>query len=66
MDSVIEFMKTEPLVGLIALIVICYAITRPFRYAFEAYNRKLRSKNIAAHGWPPEYLDADGDFKEED
>ena len=24
-------------------------------------NRYIRSRNIAARGWPPEHLDADGD-----
>lgn len=27
--------------------------------------RVLRSINIAARGWPPAHLDADGDFKTE-
>lgn len=35
----------------------------PFRYAFKFYNRWIRHKNIAAHGYPPPHLDADGDFK---
>lgn len=31
-----------------------YTIVQPFRLWF-------RSRNIRAHGWPPSYLDADGD-----
>ena len=47
----------------------------PFLTAFLAYvlfecllklgSRVLRSINIAVRGWPPEHLDADGDFKVE-
>ena len=32
---------------------------------YRAYNRTLRSRNIANAGWPPEHLDADGDWKPE-
>ena len=46
-----------------AIFPICSALTAPFRYAFKAYNRKVRSRNIAAHGWPTNPLmDADGDI----
>jgi hypothetical protein len=29
------------------------------------YSRTMRAINIANRGWPPEHLDADGDFKQE-
>jgi hypothetical protein len=30
---------------------------------FKFYNRRLRSKNILAHGWPrARFMDADGDI----
>jgi hypothetical protein len=29
--------------------------------AQDMFMRWTRSKNIAAHGWPPKHLDADGD-----
>lgn len=46
---------------------ICWAIssilTTPFNVAFKAYNRRLRSKNILARGWPTaQLMDADGDI----
>jgi len=41
--------------------IAAWAVTSPFRYAFHAYNRTLRSRNIAAHGWPVAPMDADGD-----
>lgn len=30
---------------------------------FLCWNRLMRHLNIRKHGWPPEHLDADGDFK---
>ncbi|TJW14347.1 MAG: hypothetical protein E5W82_10235 [Mesorhizobium sp.] len=46
---------------------VCWTVqivlTVPFRLAFAAYNRRLRSLNIRAHGWPTSPLmDADGDI----
>lgn len=32
---------------------------------FSIINRIIRHSNIATKGWPPEHLDADGDWKEE-
>lgn len=32
----------------------------------DAIKFTFRTINIAAHGWPPEHLDADGDFKSEE
>ena len=29
-------------------------------YPFKFYNRWMRHKNIAASGWPPAHVDADG------
>lgn len=34
-------------------------------YLFRAINRFFRHLNIRSKGWPPEYLDADGDFKQQ-
>jgi hypothetical protein len=36
-----------------------------FNTVFRMYNRWVRHRNIKAAGWPPNHLDADGDFKEE-
>jgi len=33
---------------------------------FRLPNRIIRSRNIKNQGWPPEHLDADGDFKQEE
>jgi hypothetical protein len=56
-----EFASTHTLAFLVAL---CIAIS-PFYALGQAlslmYNRRCRSKNIVAQGWPPAHCDADGD-----
>lgn len=43
--------------------VMPVTLTIPFQYAFRFWNRWLRSRNIARHGWPNAHLmDADGDI----
>ena len=32
---------------------------------FRLCNRILRTIKVIARGWPPEHIDADGDFKDE-
>lgn len=56
-----EFAQHSPYLTFFAFWIACYAATRPFYFAWSAYNRHLRSKNIAAHGWPTAPVDADGD-----
>ncbi len=58
----IEFAQSSPYLTFFLAWLIAWAFTRPFRYAFLAYNRHLRAKNIAAHGWPRAPMDADGDI----
>jgi len=52
-----EFASNSPITALI----LAYLLMAPVRYGFRAYNNRLRHKNILAHGWPPQPLDADGD-----
>lgn len=61
MDGFWTFANANPFSAFLVVWVVCYALTRPFAYAFRAYNRTLRSRNIAAHGWPTAPIDADGD-----
>ena len=43
--------------------MVTAVITAPFKLGFRAYNRHLRAKNIALHGWPKHpNMDADGDL----
>jgi hypothetical protein len=65
MDQVLSFAADNPITAVILALIIASVLTSPFRYGFRAYNRRLRSLNIRERGWPPEHLDADGDFKPE-
>lgn len=55
------FATTNPGTTLLIVAVLAWAVTRPFWFAAWAYNRTLRARNIAAHGWPAAPIDADGD-----
>jgi hypothetical protein len=59
--TVWDFANSSPGASVLMVLILAYAATRPFAYAFRAYNRRLRSRNIAAHGWPTPPIDADGD-----
>lgn len=57
------FADHHPYIAFFALCVAAGTITAPLRWSWMAYNRFLRSKNIAARGWPTAPLmDADGDI----
>ena len=63
MTDLFQFASENPWLAFFLALIVSSTIVAPFKIAFQAYNRKLRSMNIAAHGWPPAHLDADGDFK---
>lgn len=56
-----EFATTNPGYTFLIVWVLAWAATRPFHYAWLGYNRRLRARNIAVHGWPNAPIDADGD-----
>lgn len=56
-----EFASGNPFTAFLIAWIVAWAVTRPFHYAFMAYNRTLRSRNIKLHGWPTPPTDADGD-----
>jgi hypothetical protein len=56
------FASNNPLTALLIVWIVMYAATRPFKYAMRAYIRRLRSRDIQAHGWPRIPMDADGDI----
>ena len=58
--DIYQFMSDSPYVASFLGILVMLIIRCLF---FQLPNRYFRSKNIAAHGWPPEHCDADGDFK---
>lgn len=47
--------------ALLAFWAACGVAKAPFLLAFLVYNRRRRSMNIIARGWPPPHIDADGD-----
>lgn len=61
----LQFAGQHPWLAFFLACVLSSVVTAPFKFAFRAYSRSLRARNIAARGWPPEHLDADGDFKPE-
>ena len=66
MTEFYEFASNHPLLTWClawAIFPICSVFRAPFKYAFLAYNRRRRSLNIIARGWPTAHLmDADGDI----
>lgn len=66
MNTLMVFAGAHPVLTFFMGLILASVVTAPFRYAFRAYNRTLRSRNIQARGWPPAHLDADGDFKKKE
>jgi hypothetical protein len=58
-----KFWYDSPFLSLMAIWGTCELLTNIF---FRLPNRVIRHLNIRKHGWPPEHLDADGDFKKEE
>lgn len=56
-----DFATTNPGYTFLIVLAFCWAVRAPFEYSYKAYRRRLRSRDIAAHGWPTAPIDADGD-----
>lgn len=56
----LQFAEAHPFLAFIVVCSVYYFVTFPFRLA----NRWIRHRNIKTAGWPPPYLDADGDIIE--
>jgi hypothetical protein len=54
--GIYQFMSDSPFLSAFLIYVIGECV-------LKLGARVLRSINIAARGWPPEHLDADGDWK---
>jgi hypothetical protein len=59
--NIFEFMTGSPWLSVGMALILAYIIAWPFRLV----NRWIRHRNIAARGWPPPHLDADGDRHED-
>ena len=50
--------------GQIFVVILLVLLTGcAMRISFRLINRVLRTIKVTARGWPPEHLDADGDWK---
>jgi len=59
----LDLLVSSPMLGFLAFILIC-AIFYTIKMALYLLPKMIiRGMNIRSHGWPPPYLDADGDFK---
>lgn len=54
-----KFASESPWLTFFLACVVAQFLSWPFRLV----NRWIRSRNIAAQGWPPFHLDADGDTR---
>jgi len=60
MEKIIEIAFS----GFWQFVGMCILVGIPLNFIFRMYNRTLRCLNLKRNGWPPEHVDADGDFKE--
>lgn len=60
-----QFCDKNPFLALALFFLAACAAEAPFKFGFRAWKMSCRSRNIAAQGWPPAHLDADGDFRPE-
>lgn len=57
------FIDSHPIVAFFMLwITLSACVETPFKLV----RRWIRHRDISAWGWPPEHIDADGDFKDDD
>lgn len=61
-EFILKFSEDHPFLAFFVILVVGQICSLPFRLI----NRVIRHKNIKLHGWPPPYLDADGDLKEDE
>ncbi len=61
MLSILEFIFSSFWVWLGSLLLLEILL----KYVFLCWNRFLRHLNVRRAGWPPDHLDADGDWEPE-
>lgn len=63
----LDFAANHPFLFWCALWLAWLPLLLPFaalNVTFRLVNRLLRTIKVACRGWPPEHLDADGNFRE--
>lgn len=55
------FAGDHPVLTFVLFWLACWVAVVAIQQPFRMWNRWLRHRNIAAHGWPTPPLDADGD-----
>lgn len=54
----LEFMSDHPFLTFLLALIIS-------EFVFKCWNRFWRHWNIRKHGYPPQWCDADGDFRKD-
>ncbi len=62
MNILLDYMAANPFSACFMACLLACLLAEIARMIFKILNRMLRSLNILFRGWPPEHLDADGDF----
>lgn len=65
MTEFFDFGRDQPWLAFFLICAVYYTLKWIITTPFRMFNRWCRTRNIAAKGWPPAHLDADGDFKPE-
>lgn len=61
-----EWMSGSPWLAFFLLLSVVFCIEAQVNNFIRLCSRWMRHRNIAARGWPPPHLDADGDWKPND
>jgi hypothetical protein len=59
MMNIFQFMHDSPWLTFFIVYMLVELV-------FKIWNRFMRHLNIRSKGWPPEHLDADGDFESDE
>lgn len=62
MKEILDFAGEHPIVTVLVVWAFTSLCSTIVQQPFRMLNRYLRSRNIAAHGWPRPPMDADGDI----
>ena len=67
MTEILFFASNNPYLAFFLLYILGEVTIKLSYYLLDfLINRPMNAINIQKHGWPPEYCDVNGNFKEED